>query len=291
MPTKKKAVPEPTEEVQPEEVKPIEVPYRKVCLVGSASSTLDNTPWKDESFEMWVLGWRQAPRAERRFDVHPGNFDKENRRRVPKDYEKNLAECKNCTVYLVDRHPEIPNSVRYPIEKVLEFFGTMLDGYAAKPYFASSVAYMIAMAILENVDEIHLYGLDFIEDGEYTHQRPNMEYFIGIARGRGIKVFIPERSALCEFEYVYGYQNPSDTGTINKAFLEDRLKLYTAKYKEAAATMHTANGARQEAEQLLKLLKHIERGAKPPDLKKMMKGKVVMGPEDGPGAPDSQGAP
>ena len=34
---------------------------------------------------------------------------------------------------------------------------------------------------------------------EFAYQRPNMEYLIGLARGRGVDVYIPERSPLTKF--------------------------------------------------------------------------------------------
>lgn len=37
-------------------------------------------------------------------------------------------------------------------------------------------------------------------DDEYGYQRPNCEYLIGLARGRGIKVVIPDESPLCKFQ-------------------------------------------------------------------------------------------
>ena len=239
----------------------IEEKRRKVAILGSATSTLGLCPWEDESLEIWGLAWRNLPRADRVFDLHPGNFDVETRKNVQKNYETRLKALK-VPVYLCNEHPKIPNSVRYPIEAILKMMGPELDPFCDGQYFASSIAFLIALAIYEQVDEIHLYGLDFVADGEYEHQRPNTEYLIGIARGKGIQVFIPKGAAVCKFSYIYGYQLPDDPGILNRAVLLDRLKQYKTRHQKALDEARTADGAIQEVEQLLTTLIHVARGGK-----------------------------
>jgi hypothetical protein len=80
---------------------------------------------------------------------------------------------------------------RYPFEEVAASIGIS--------YWNSSIAYAMAMAIHENAEEIGIFGVDMTGGDEYAYQRPNMEYLIGFARGKGIKVHIPQESALCKF--------------------------------------------------------------------------------------------
>lgn len=259
--TKKKVSKKKTSEKKPEEKK--DKPYRKIAIVGSASTTMGLTPWHDFSLEIWGLAWRALPRFERMFDLHPGHFDKTvDRKNIQENYEQRLASFKDVPIYLCNKHPDIPNSIRYPIEDILKFMGPELDSYSDGQYFASSIAFMICLAMYEKVNEIHLYGLDFIADGEYDYQRPNMEYLVGVARGKGIKVFIPKGSAICEFSYIYGYQLPPDIGLINRAVLTDRLVQYKKKHEQALNVARTSDGAIQEVEQLLKLMTHTLRGGK-----------------------------
>ena len=61
---------------------------------------------------------------------------------------------------------------------------------------------------------IGLCGVDIALDGvtgetEYAHQRPSVEYYIGLAEGRGIEIVIPEVSELLRCGYLYGWDNPS----------------------------------------------------------------------------------
>ncbi len=250
-----------------ESQKPIEINIekdskkrRKIAIVGSASSTARLVPWDDHSLEIWALAWRTIPRADRLFDLHAGNFDKNKRANVQQNYEDRLKGFKNTEIYLCKKHPDIPNSVEYPLEEVLEMMGPQLDPCSHGQYFASSIAFLICLAIYEKVDEIHIYGVDFVGQGEYEHQRPNMEYLIGVARGKGIEVYVPKGCALLEFDYIYGYQLPKDAGIINRAILTDRLKQYKEKHEKALNVARTTDGAIQEVEQLLSMLMHVERG-------------------------------
>ncbi len=114
-------------------------------------------------------------------------------------------------VVMLDAQPDIKMSVRYPIEEVTKLIGKTANG---TPYLESSIAYMMAMAILElkSGDKIGIWGVDLHCDSEYAYQRPNLEYLIGLARGRGIKVIVPPQSALLSHQsgVPYGYWSTTE---------------------------------------------------------------------------------
>jgi hypothetical protein len=45
---------------------------------------------------------------------------------------------------------------------------------------------------------------------EYSHQKPSCEYFVGIARGRGIKVLVPTGSDLLKTGRLYGFEGVNE---------------------------------------------------------------------------------
>jgi len=233
----------------------VETKLKKVAIVGSASSSAEGAPWKDPEFEIWSLAWRIVERGDRYFDMHKLGPHRKN---VQPNYERHLSLL-NATVYLQEVHPDIPNSVRYPIEDVIQMLSDV-DPYAEGDYFASSVAFMLALAIYEQFEEIHLYGIDLLTDSEYSHQRPNAEYLIGLARGMGRRVFVPKESAMLKFSYRYGYDDLPSVGALKPEILQERLNQYQAKHRHAIAEMYTADGAAQECRQLLQLLKFHDRG-------------------------------
>jgi len=117
-------------------------------------------------------------------------------------------------VVMLERHEDIPTSVRYPMEDVLALVGKATG--KSTPYLESSIAYMLAQAILELKpgDRVGIWGVDLHCDSEYGFQRPNLEYLMGLARGKGIKVYIPPQSALLTHQMgvPYGYYSSTDAG-------------------------------------------------------------------------------
>jgi len=109
-------------------------------------------------------------------------------------------------VYMLDKHDDIPNSVKIDQAAISKLVGNTVQG---TPYIESSIAWMMAQAMLELEpgDRIGIWGVDLHCESEYAYQRPNLEYLIGLARGMGIKVFIPPQSALLTHAHgvPYGY--------------------------------------------------------------------------------------
>ena len=96
--------------------------------------------------------------------------------------------------------PDIPTSVRYPIEKMHSH------------YFNNSIAYMIAYAVHKGATVIDIYGVQMAADAEYREQRPCCEYWIGYARGKGVEVNIHWMTTLFHLpgDIMYGYEKKSE---------------------------------------------------------------------------------
>lgn len=101
-------------------------------------------------------------------------------------------------------HPDYPGLVEFPLEQVIN------DLKFA--YFNSTAAYAIAYAIWLGVKRISVFGMDFTYANAHRAEkgRANVEFLLGIAAARGIKLTIPKDSSLmdaCEDqpERLYGY--------------------------------------------------------------------------------------
>lgn len=168
---------------------------RHVAITGTATTTLFKAPWSDLSIEMWSvpslhrLDPRLSVRVNLWFELH----------------QKEYAETFPWWEWALERQPpvlmqeacdDLTLSRPYPLEMVERQFGR---------YFTSSIAFMIAFAMIRGAKEISLFGIDMKGGDEYAYQRPCVEYLIGFAKGRGIKVNIPEHSDLLKSGYLYGY--------------------------------------------------------------------------------------
>lgn len=171
---------------------------RKVAIIGRSHNTRSDAPFDVPGWEMWALAWDRIPRHDRMFEMHQ-NWREIDHFRGEEGKRDHLIwlGMQKVPVYMPERVEEIPTSVRYPMEEITALVGKTRDG---TPYLESSLAYMMALAILEGVDKIGIWGVDLDIKSEYSHQRPNLEYLIGLARGRGIKVCVPPQSALLTHE-------------------------------------------------------------------------------------------
>jgi hypothetical protein len=157
----------------------------KVAIVGLSDSWRE-APWEEADWELWGLPWHEGywRHMHRLFEMHDMRLLMSEHSQRPADYLERLRECRP---YM---QTESDYGVRYPFEEVAQTTGA---------YWNSSIAYALAMAIHEGAEEIGIYGVDMKGDDEYGYQKPNMEYLIGLARGKGIKVHIPQSSPLLKF--------------------------------------------------------------------------------------------
>lgn len=213
----------------------------KLAIIGFAASSIDLAPYNDPSWEICGLNqlYRKIPRADRWFEIHH-NWDQHVVEGT--DHAKWLAEAP-IPIYMVDCVPGIPNSVRYPIERVM-------DGHL--DYFTSTVAFGIALAIADGFKEIGLWGIDLLVGDEYFYQKACAEFWLGVAHGKGIKVTLPHTTALCTQSHRYGYQSEPDS-LIRMTELMRRRKGLMDEKEAAFKKLYMLDGALQENDMWTKL--------------------------------------
>ena len=178
---------------------------KKVAIIGCAKSmTGVRRLYNDlDQYEVWGLNQLYSvfpeivPKATRWFQIH---------------HEDRMLEGDHLTLeWMKEEHPfpiyvrddmvdRFPSAVAFPRRDLEIEFGT---------YFSSQMAWMIALAIYEKFEEIHLYGIHMALEDEYIMQKDGVEYYIGLARGRGITVFVPAESELLKSSFLYGFENPT----------------------------------------------------------------------------------
>ena len=73
---------------------------------------------------------------------------------------------------------------------------------------------------------------------------------MGFARGMGIKCFVPEQSAMCKANYVYGYTDAPEAGHLDPVikYIEDKANVSENITAKATQDAHTFHGAMQFAD-------------------------------------------
>lgn len=244
---------------------------KKIAICGFAASTRNLAPWDDLEYEIWGLNqlYRHIPRVDRMFDIHR-NWREDNVEGT--DHPGWLAQC-GVPVYMVDREPLVPTSVRYPLER-------MINKVTGVDYFTSTVAFMLALAIWELDEqiegemerlpaddpvmgdirkmrrwlsdrymerEIGIFGIDLVVGTEYEYQKQCVEYLLGLANARGITIRIPPQAALLKQLWRYGYEIEPAQWPVKKREIDKRLEALQNERMQLMARIHTVDGAMQEA--------------------------------------------
>ncbi len=185
-------------------VAPEAAPKRtKVAILGFVQH-YQKAPFNDPSFEIWGLNelYQFIPRWDRWFELHSRAVYEGDRTRTSEHIAK--LQAMKCPVYMHQHWDDIPASVPYPIDAVCRAFVNPCP--EARPYLTNSITYMILLGILEGFQEIHLYGVDMSHASEYGQQRPSCEWALGLAAGRGIKLYLPPESDLMKTLFLYGFE-------------------------------------------------------------------------------------
>jgi hypothetical protein len=211
---------------------------RTVCIVGYAQETRDLANSQPDDVELWGMNVNHKfmKRWDRWFQLHPPVW------KGHPFYGRSLEHVeflKTCDVPLFMRYPnpEFPTAVEYPLEDVRTSLG--------RPYITSTAANMIGLAIHEEVDEIRLFGVNMSSNSEYVDQRPCVEWMLGLAEGRGIKVEVPSSSPVLN-----GADYPGELLTDSVDVAQTRLDVKRQTYNKYWARVHNAAGAIEAIKQI-----------------------------------------
>ncbi len=239
---------------------------KRVAIVGFATGHAHLAPFDDPNTEIWGLNqlWKVLP--DRRFDRWFELHDLDLFYRTNAEH-RSFLKAFDGPVYVRAQDYElalewgIENAVPFPDEIVVSQF---------LPYFNNTVSWLIALAILMNdndrnhggdgYDWMGLYGIDMAQDhllqAEYSEQRPSCEYFIGLATGRGIEVYLPKGADLLKTSHLYGYE---DSGPVlekmgsrfqelgrNKEQIRSNLTQLESQRKVLEGQISQMDGAMQE---------------------------------------------
>lgn len=193
---------------------------KKVAICGTAPS-IKQAPFGDANFDIWGVAHccflKEVTRLDRIFEIHSKEIwvkDNAPFQRFP-----------NAILYFQEKDEKWSNSRTFPLKPMLEKYKVNKGFDNEANYFSSSIPYMICMAIDEGYEEIHVYGIHLLQDEEYFYQRPCAEFWLGVAQGKGIKVYMPPAADLLKFPYLYGYQE--EDGETKK--IEERIKEFDSR--------------------------------------------------------------
>lgn len=223
----------------------------KIAICGTEPITLSQAPFSDPTWQIWGMAHRRNhyKRSDVLFEMHRRDNWVDN-----PEFEGYLEwlDDEDRAVEVWTRwYNDYPQCEEYLIEEAIDLMG--------REYFTSSFSYILAAAIGMNPEEIGIYGMHLTADDEYSYQKPNAEYLIGLAQGKGIKITIAKGSALLNSHYVYGDGKPM-TNPLTAQY-EERLASLHEEIKRVSCELDQLTGAEHEVQEIIKSLKDVDRGA------------------------------
>ena len=229
-----------------------------IAIVGSHPKTRLEFDFSRTDCDVWVFNealsspnetW--CPHADAVFQMHvPVIWQNPNNRNDPKHYGW-LQTNTTVPVYMQDVYPDVPMSVRYPLDDVCS--GLNFN----KRYFTSSVAYALALAAHLPYKRVEVYGVEMETDTEYRYQRDGVTFWLGIAIGRGKEVI-----AHCSMfdAPMYGYEGDMKLpyNTFTDAIREIEAKLpplreqYDIARRQGAALIQNFAATGKDGEEIVK---------------------------------------
>ena len=213
--------------------------YKRINILGAAGGW-ETVPYDDG--ELWAVNNSHVHMdrpIDLVIDIHNHCLHPE----LEKD-KQSLEFIKGRGITLIAR--EVIDGIKsrkYPLEEIRKEF-------CDTDYFGSGIDYMIALAIYEKATEIHIYGVQMMKGSEYHHQKPSVEYWCGVANGRGISVTVHGyySTILKTRNYMmYGYDLPQEFA---KKYHPEQIKLLKVlgdiierqeKCESASSTTQTAD--------------------------------------------------
>lgn len=212
----------------------LQPPLKRCAIIGTAPSW-KHCPWADTTLECWGLNdgyLLGVPRADRWYDLHPTHqmdFRPTGQRHVQATEARlgtylrpeghlSWLQTRPFPVYLQQARADWPTSRTFPKEEILAAFAPVWPLRSSKQgvvtpgpdYEVSTPAWMLMHAIVEGFTEISVWGIHLATAWEYQMQRPNFEWLLGVAAGRGIKIVLPTTTPLCRSAYQYAYAPKAD---------------------------------------------------------------------------------
>jgi len=206
---------------------------KTVALVGSARSTRDQAPFDDETVEIWgmneALKYPWMRRADAMFQMHQRwSFTRENNRNDP-DHWAWLRAQHPFPIYMQEAYEDVPSAHAYPLAWVIDVLNLQ------RAYFTGTAAYMVALALAQGYERIELYGVELSTGTEWDYQRDCLTYWLGIAEGRGVEVYLPPACGLLKGK-LYGYEGGK---MIERLFFEERFKILAEKFAHVDSAWKT----------------------------------------------------
>ncbi|MCK5557273.1 MAG: hypothetical protein KAJ01_02775 [Candidatus Hydrogenedentes bacterium] len=229
---------------------------RTVVLLGMAESRHHAKGIKEKrpDVEVWSLnrcvaqGYLEPEEIDRLYEVHFPWYIMGPWYPYGERYAEWLKQEHPFPIYMHYEHPEIPNSIAYPIEGVVRccFPNTWRGGKKTR-YLTSTFSYLAGHALYEHrvlgqeIGRIEVYGFEMKAQFEYAYQKPGAHRLLGQMEALDIEIWTPAEMDLFDAK-LYGYEVSE---MIPRQTFEEYKFHYLQGLEEAKAFLNHVEGDRK----------------------------------------------
>lgn len=208
----------------------------KVAIIAFATGWRDGLKLRDEGFELWGFNdFREdfmPDDADRWFQLHSLEYLEEHwpywDAVTRPMWEEYWDDGGGIPLYMHCHYDGLDTSIEFPKAQIDEMLPNRLGRY-----HCGSLDWLVAFAILEGATAIHVYGVNLTYNGEPISSRACLEFWLGVAVGRGIEVKVESADLFYTFQFVrtewqYGWDESRpivEPYTVVGQWLEDMNRL------------------------------------------------------------------
>lgn len=215
---------------------------KKLAIVGSDPAGRDKAPYDDPSFDIWVFNeagnHKWCKRWTTVFQMHHPNIYKGHNTKDPKHWEW-LQRKHGKPIYMQDADPEIPDSVKFPMEEACQLAGAEM--------FGSTFSYMAAMAVVLDYEYIEIHGMG-LSSSEYDYQKFSYVFWLGFLRGKlgaeNVRNVITYLGREIGASPRYGYEGNFSFGS---DYFANRARVHLAEFESAEKNLQNMKKALDKA--------------------------------------------
>lgn len=182
---------------------------KTLVIMGTHPNGFKTFDWSRTDCDIWMFneaptakkasGELIYPRTNAVFQIHHEAIWKNPINRNDKNHYLWLSSGKTPTVYMQEKYPEVPKSIKYPIEKVISLTNNIrmvIDGKEKEfKYFSSSPDFALALVASmwrcgKKYKRVEVHGIELELESEYQYQRTGFGFWIGYLAALGIEVFL-----------------------------------------------------------------------------------------------------
>lgn len=97
-------------------------------------------------------------------------------------------------LYLAETHPDVPASIRFPLDELERFFAHLIDPDEGRLFWSCQIDYMLAFALMRGYQRIYIQGHGTIVQYEHMVDHRGVLFWLGVARSMGVRVTVLEPS-------------------------------------------------------------------------------------------------